>query len=177
MPAVFRRISPSMIVACAALAVALGGTSYAAVVLPASSVGTAQLKANAVTGAKVKDGSLTAADFASGAFPSPPAIVVRTHAETETGPGIENIAVSCAPGEQAVGGGVSLSTGGGGTILASYPVQVGAVFRPRVEGRPDAERLVHVVHEPDRPLHVPPLRRLPELLSFAGHAVRAESGT
>ena len=130
MPAVFRRISPSMIVACAALAVALGGTSYAAVVLPAQSVGTAQLKANAVTGAKVKDGSLTAADFASGAFPSPPAIVVRTHAETETGPGIENIAVSCAPGEQAVGGGVSLSTGGGGTILASYPVQVGSVFAP-----------------------------------------------
>jgi peptidoglycan hydrolase-like protein with peptidoglycan-binding domain len=39
-----RRPTPSMLVACAALAVALGGTGYAAVSLPANSVGTVQVK-------------------------------------------------------------------------------------------------------------------------------------
>jgi hypothetical protein len=105
------------------------GGPTCAVVLPASSVGTAQLKANAVTGAKVRTDRSPRPTSRPACSP-PPAIVVRTHAETETGPGIEDIAVSCAPGEQAVGGGVSLSTGGGGTILASYPVQVGSVFAP-----------------------------------------------
>jgi hypothetical protein len=55
--------SPSMIVAIVALIIAMGGTSYAAIILPANSVGTKQLKKNAVTGAKVKDGSLTGADI------------------------------------------------------------------------------------------------------------------
>ena len=55
--------SPAMIVACVALVVAMGGTSYAAVILPANSVGTKQIKKNAVTGAKVKNGSLTGADI------------------------------------------------------------------------------------------------------------------
>ena len=74
--------SPAMIVACCALAVALGGVSYAATVLPRNSVGAAQLqkkavagsklRANAVTGAKVRDGSLMAADFAAGALPAGP---------------------------------------------------------------------------------------------------------
>jgi hypothetical protein len=45
--------SPAMIVACVALFVALGGTSYAAVTLAANSVGTKQLKNGAVTAAKV----------------------------------------------------------------------------------------------------------------------------
>lgn len=63
------RPTPSTIIATAALAVALGGTGYAAVTLPRNSVGTAQLKANAVTSAKVKDGSLRAADFATGQLP------------------------------------------------------------------------------------------------------------
>lgn len=55
--------SPAMIVAIVALVLALGGTSYAAIVLPAGSVGTKQLRTNAVTGAKVKNGSLTASDI------------------------------------------------------------------------------------------------------------------
>jgi hypothetical protein len=79
--------SPAMIVACVALFVALGGTSYAAIKLPANSVGTKQIKSSAVTnakvkaatltgakikdatltGAKVQDGSLTGADLAAGA--------------------------------------------------------------------------------------------------------------
>jgi hypothetical protein len=53
--------SPAMIVACVALFVALGGTSYAAIVLPANSVGTKQIKKSAVTSAKVKTATLTGA--------------------------------------------------------------------------------------------------------------------
>ena len=59
-----------------ALIVALGGTSYAAVVLPRNSVGSSQLKKNAVisskvkseavTSSKVKDRSLLARDFMPG---------------------------------------------------------------------------------------------------------------
>jgi formylglycine-generating enzyme required for sulfatase activity len=73
------RPSPAMVVAFIALAVALGGTSYAALKLPANSVGTKQLKKkavtrakiapNAVTSGKVKDGSLRALDFAASQLP------------------------------------------------------------------------------------------------------------
>ena len=54
-----RAPSPAMLVACIALFVALGGTSYAAIVLPANSVGTKQIKNNAVTAAKVKNNAVT----------------------------------------------------------------------------------------------------------------------
>jgi hypothetical protein len=56
-----RRIlpSPAMVVACIALTVALGGTSYAAIKLPRNSVGTKQLKKNAVTTLKVKNNAIT----------------------------------------------------------------------------------------------------------------------
>ncbi|HTX69696.1 MAG TPA: hypothetical protein VMH50_11205 [Thermoleophilia bacterium] len=77
--------SPAMIVACVALFVALGGTSYAAVKLPASSVGTKQIKNSAVTGAKVKDGSLTGADIklsTLGKVPSAAAADTATAATT-----------------------------------------------------------------------------------------------
>lgn len=59
------RPSPAMIVACVALFISLGGTSYAAVKLPAGSVGTKQLQANAVVGSKVKAGSLTLSDISA----------------------------------------------------------------------------------------------------------------
>jgi len=61
---------PSTALALVALAVALGGTGYAATVLPAGSVGTEQLKNGAVVSAKVKDHSLRAVDFASGQLPA-----------------------------------------------------------------------------------------------------------
>jgi hypothetical protein len=57
------RPSPAIVVASLALAVALGGTGYAALVLPANSVGTVQ----------VKNGSLLAADFKKGQIPRGPA--------------------------------------------------------------------------------------------------------
>jgi len=59
----WRMPSPAMTVACVALAVALSGMSYAAVVLPRNSVGTPQLKRNAVTSPKVKPNALTGADI------------------------------------------------------------------------------------------------------------------
>jgi hypothetical protein len=61
---------PSTALALVALAVALGGTGYAATVLPAGSVGTVQLKNGAVVSAKVKNHSLRAVDFASGELPA-----------------------------------------------------------------------------------------------------------
>jgi hypothetical protein len=49
-----RRPSPGLVLGVVALFVALGGTSYAAVVsLPKNSVGTAQLKSGAVTAGKI----------------------------------------------------------------------------------------------------------------------------
>ena len=51
---ILRRLpSPSMVMACVALAVALGGTSYAAITLPKNSVGTAQLRKDSVTATKL----------------------------------------------------------------------------------------------------------------------------
>jgi hypothetical protein len=59
---VLRRPSPALVVACAALLVALGGTSIAAVTaVPNNSVGTAQLKNNAVTAAKIASNAVTGA--------------------------------------------------------------------------------------------------------------------
>src|SRR3954468_24938372 len=65
-----RRPSPALVVSVIALSVALGGTSYAAIVLPANSVGKKQIKKNAVTTAKVKNGSLRSADFGAGQLPT-----------------------------------------------------------------------------------------------------------
>ena len=72
-----------MVVACLALAIALGGTSYATILqVPRNSVGTLQLKRNAVTSSKIApnavrtahvvDGSLLAADFKPGQLPQGP---------------------------------------------------------------------------------------------------------
>jgi hypothetical protein len=61
--------APATVIASVALAVALGGTSYAAFVLPANSVGSTQLQQNAVVSSKVKDRSLLARDFKSGQIP------------------------------------------------------------------------------------------------------------
>jgi hypothetical protein len=61
--------SPAMVIACAALLIALTGTSIAAVqaTVPKNSVGSAQLKNNAVTSAKIASNAVTAAKIASNA--------------------------------------------------------------------------------------------------------------
>jgi hypothetical protein len=65
--------SPAMVVACTALLIALGGTSYAAIKLPRNSVGTKQLKKNAVTSPKVKNNALTGADVLESSLAKVPA--------------------------------------------------------------------------------------------------------
>src|SRR2546421_5729658 len=57
------RFSPAMVIACTALAIALGGTSYAAV---------QRLPKNSVTTYQVKDFSLLARDFKRGQVPAGP---------------------------------------------------------------------------------------------------------
>jgi len=79
-----------MVVACIALAVALGGTGYAAINLPKNSVGTKQLKKNAVTmpkirknaitGAKVANNSLTGADVNEASLAQVPSAATATTA-------------------------------------------------------------------------------------------------
>jgi hypothetical protein len=64
MKRIVRLPSPAMVVACLALLIALGGTSYAAIKLPRNSVGAKQLKRNAVTNPKVKNNAITGAKVA-----------------------------------------------------------------------------------------------------------------
>lgn len=64
-----RRLTYANVMSTAAVFIALGGASYAAVTLPKNSVGSKQLRPNAVTSPKVDDGSLRARDFASGQLP------------------------------------------------------------------------------------------------------------
>jgi hypothetical protein len=65
-----QRPSPAMVVACIALVVALGGTSYAIQALPQNSVGSKQLKNNAVTSKKIKNGAVTTKKIKNGAVNS-----------------------------------------------------------------------------------------------------------
>ena len=122
-----RRVSPSLVISCLALAIALGGTSYAAVVLPSNSVGATQIRANAVTGPKVKDGSLQVADLRAGELAKK--IVVRTSRDV-VGPGISSseAPVACEPGEVAIGGGAAFESGAGNAIRQSYPIRAQEPF-------------------------------------------------
>ena len=78
------RPSPAMVVACIALAFALGGTSYAAIKLPAGSVGTKQLKKNAVTSPKVKNNALTGSDVLESSLAQVPSAASATNATNAT---------------------------------------------------------------------------------------------
>jgi hypothetical protein len=130
------RPSPAMFVACLGLAVALGGTSFAAVtstLVPKGSIGTAQLRNNSVTSVKVRNFSLRAWDFKQGELPrgpkgvqgpvgpqGPPGVIgdLRLYATSVAIPG--NLAgnglyvtkaaeVSCPSGERAITGGTNWS--------------------------------------------------------------------
>jgi hypothetical protein len=56
-----RRPSPAMVVACLALVLAMGGTTWAVTSLPVDSVGSAQLRTGAVSNAKLGSRSVTSA--------------------------------------------------------------------------------------------------------------------
>jgi hypothetical protein len=124
-----RRVSPAFFIACLALAVSLGGTSYAAASkLARNTVGTAQLKDNAVTSDKVRDFSLRLWDFKKGQLPRGPVgppgpagklgdLIAHESAVTVPGNAAGNglyvsrsISVRCHPGERAVTGGTTWST-------------------------------------------------------------------
>jgi hypothetical protein len=121
------RPSPAMVIACIALTVALGGTSYATQLLPANTVGTEQLKDDSVTSAKVRDFSLRIWDFKKGQLPrgpagpkGPPGVIADLipHQSSVTLPAntanaayaTRSIHVRCASGEHAVAGGTFWST-------------------------------------------------------------------
>ncbi|MBA3376765.1 MAG: hypothetical protein H0U00_13305 [Actinobacteria bacterium] len=144
-----RRPSPAMIVACVALAVVLGGTSYAAVLqVPRSSVGPAQLKtgavttkklaSNAVTAAKVRNGSLLKADFRPGQLPAGPtgpqgpagpagapgvSAVERVEATSPNNSTISrSIQIACPVGKRLIGGGARVNSGSFKVaLIAAFP--------------------------------------------------------
>jgi hypothetical protein len=118
-----------MIVACIALAVALGGTSYAAVamVVPHDSVGTQQLRDDAVTSVKVRDFSLRAWDFKRNSLPrgaagpqGPPGVIgnmiLREGSISVPGNGgngkfvSRSVQIMCQAGEKAITGGTKWSS-------------------------------------------------------------------
>jgi hypothetical protein len=144
-----RRPSPALVISCVALAIALGGTSYATVLqVPRNSVGPAQLKtaavtnkkiaANAVTSAKVLNGSLVRADFRANSLPSgpagpvgpagpagPPGLSGVERVET-TSPSnsttTKSVFFACPAGKRLIGGGARV-TGGSPRValLTSFP--------------------------------------------------------
>lgn len=141
--------SPAMVVACIALAVALGGTSYAAIKLPRNSVGTAQLKRGAVTGIKVKRNSLTGVQINEGRLGRvPSAAVADTAASAATADsattansspvsrldysasntfpvlpgGFAHLSATCPVGLNAVGGGVKFVDPFNSLVADSNPV-------------------------------------------------------
>src|SRR5262245_2693422 len=155
-----RRPSPAMVVACLALLVALGGTSYAASQLPANSVGTKQLKKGAVTAVKVRDNSLTGRDIKESTLSMVPLAADSDATDTldgyhadellgvsgyETSVGtavpiseyqeVVSAVATCPVDKVALGGGASLGNnafGGGIRLAQSYPVAVGTAAGWRV---------------------------------------------
>ena len=144
----FKIPSPAMVVASIALLVALGGTSYAAVVLPKNSVGATQLKANAVTSAKIKDRTIAANDLTVGTITALRGAAGATGPQGPAGPGgpagPAGTAVAYGTVEAAVSGGVLARYGWTSVIHQS----AGRVLLQRLQrhaedrGRVDRRHLV-----------------------------------
>jgi hypothetical protein len=120
-----RHPSPSMVVACTALIVALGGTGYAASQLPPKSVGREQLRNGAVGNLQIRDGAVTkgklhssavssaaildrsvqAKDLASSAIPAPTAVVHQASGDGIAPGAVGAVSAQCDAGERATGGG------------------------------------------------------------------------
>jgi hypothetical protein len=91
--------SPALVVACLALAVALGGTAYAAA-LPRNSVGTNQVKPNSLKGADILESSLDGVVLGNG-LARAGAKILQTEAGFTTivsVPGVGRIEAECATG-------------------------------------------------------------------------------
>jgi hypothetical protein len=142
-----RRLSPSLVISCVALAVALSGTGYAAFKLPKGSVGTVHLKKNAVTSAKVKNRTLLATDFALGQIPAgppgpggpkgekgdkgdpgvagPPGVSGRQVVQAVSvisSPPVKSASVACPAGKVAMGGGGQINGASGVALTNSLPL-------------------------------------------------------
>jgi hypothetical protein len=127
-----RRPTPALVVACVALVIAMGGTSYAAFSLPKNSVGTAQLRNGAITQQKIAKGTLRELGGARGPAGAPG----RAGATGQTGQaGTEGAAGATGPQGPTSGtsaGSVETisSTGGftpfgtSGTVTLSAPGKV-----------------------------------------------------
>lgn len=131
--------SPAMIVACVALFVAMGGTSYAAATLAANSVGTKQIKNSAVTSAKIKSAAVTAAKVKDGTLTG-----TKIQDASVTGADLADAAVDAAkigviPGARVQrDAAISIPSGGASTVLTwdSTPdFNVGGVFDPAAPSR------------------------------------------
>ena len=142
-----RRPSPAMVVACVALGVALGGTSYATVLnVPDNSVTTAKIRNNAVTAPKiktaavtaseVKNGSLLKVDFKPGQLPAGPqgppgpagpagpvgspgisGLQRFDVATTSSSSNSKSVIVTCPTGKRPVGGGARV-IGSGAPVVS-----------------------------------------------------------
>ena len=140
-----RRVpSPAMVVACLALIVALGGTSYAAIRLPANSVGTKQLKKGAVTGVKVKSNTLAGKQINESKLGKVPSAASADSATSATTAGSAPVSrldyqsaavavpagfvaatrgtANCPTGLSATGGGAKMTDPDSGYILDTNPV-------------------------------------------------------
>jgi hypothetical protein len=107
-----RRPSPAMVVACIALLVALGGTSFATVSqLANNSVGAAQLKNNAVTTPKIKNNAVTAPKIASNAVA---AAKIASNAVTAA-----KIAANAVTGAKVADGSIAAADLAAGTLTSS----------------------------------------------------------
>jgi hypothetical protein len=138
------------VLAAIALALALGGTSYAtALAVPSNSVGTAQLKngavttkklaASAVTSSQVRNSSLLRADFKPGQLPAGPVgpqgpqgpagspgisglqrVDVTTSSNSDNS---KSLLVNCPTPKKAIGGGARVLGSGANkvAIVASFP--------------------------------------------------------
>src|SRR6266536_1558817 len=141
-----RRVpSPAMVVACLALIVALGGTSYAAIRLPANSVGTKQLKKGAVTGVKVKSNTLTGKQIEESTLGKVPSAASSDSATSATTAGSAPVSrldyqsavvavpagfvtatrgtANCPTGLSATGGGAKMSDPNSGYLDDTNPVR------------------------------------------------------
>ena len=151
-------------VACLALFVALGGSSYAAINLPTGSVGAKEIGKAAVRSAEVKNRSLKKVDLNPKAFaalkgaqgdkgePGTPGIsgVVRIEDDVVTGSGNHNGQAFCPDGKQAIGGGYSTAgiDDGNLSISTATVTEDGKSFLVhgrRAEGQGDWNLTAHVL--------------------------------
>jgi len=148
-----------MVVALLALAIALGGTSYAAVTLPRNSVGPRQIRAGAVRSSEIKNRSIALTDLSVRARRAlrgqrgpvgPPGPAGGTTAGTGAAAGsavaltyassvgtvgageVTGATAACPAGLRVTGGGARIDSAGDSSVRESYPSQSNGAWTVRV---------------------------------------------